>query len=659
MRRQLPFVLLAAIAVLALAWCLLDELELSPRDASNTRAPNAVVPANVTAAPPADDGANESRRQEGAPAPASDSNTTTKGLQLRVRLRGLHAKAPWTAPLRLSLDGRDEPRDQWLSFRDQRAPGADGLATFAVPDWCADAARQKGRLEARDPNYQMLQQRWDGAPDLAHELVVDVQVVGALTGRVLDHAGQPVAPARVVAFALRDGQPADTALATVNTREDGSYRLPAPPETPLWLVAVPMERPVGRMLETEDGGVPDSGALRVDLLPAATTATARIGEPTTVLDFVLAPASRITGSVKWVDGEAIVGAMLLAAANGAKRLPLQIVSGVTNGAFVERDASGRLFAGTAAVTDEHGEFELPGIAGATFEVRLLSLARTSAPTYFRPRPVQQAIAPQRVEFRLPRPVVLRALDGDTPVAQATLEIAGEPASGAITECRFVLATTLRVRASRERLRSRWRDIGPADAGTTIDLPLQAALTEVSIEFDGDFRVRNTVVHWRRDDGVEGREHLMRDDRPGAFQVFLEPGLYHVSAGPGGGERNGVFLLPSERDVEVGAETVSLRLPALFGGTFTVMATDSGGLYVAGTCQLHDRAGADHTASFRLENGGNNGRNGELLGGGTNTFTRVLPPGDYELMCDFGAHGAHREIVTIKPRETTDVRIRLP
>jgi hypothetical protein len=256
---------------------------------------------------------------------------------------------------------------------------------------------------------------------------------------------------------------------------------------------------------------------------------------------------------------------------------------------------------------------------------------------------------------------LRPLDGDAAVTQATLEIAGDRAlsSGANSEFRLVLGTTLRVRASRARLRSPWREIGPTDAGTTIDLPLQAALTEVSIEFEGDFRVRNTIITWRRDDGLQGREHLLRDDRPGAFQVFLEPGTYHLSAGPGGGERNGFFLLPSERDVDVGAEPVSLRLPAIFGGTFTVMATDSSGVHVAGTCELRDRAGTDCTATFRLENGGPSGRAGELLAGGTNSFNRVVAPGDYELLCDFGAHGAHRAVVTIKPREVSEVRIRLP
>lgn len=43
----------------------------------------------------------------------------------------------------------------------------------------------------------------------------------------------------------------------------------------------------------------------------------------------------------------------------------------------------------------------------------------------------------------------------------------------------------------------------------------------------------------------------------------------------------------------------------------------------------------------------------------NTFLRVLPPGDYELRCDFGPRGTHREPFRVRPREWTDVRIPLP
>jgi hypothetical protein len=45
--------------------------------------------------------------------------------------------------------------------------------------------------------------------------------------------------------------------------------------------------------------------------------------------------------------------------------------------------------------------------------------------------------------------------------------------------------------------------------------------------------------------------------------------------------------------------------------------------------------------------------------GTSVCTKVLPPGEYELLCDFGEYGAVRERFRITPREVTEVRVRLP
>jgi hypothetical protein len=141
-------------------------------------------------------------------------------------------------------------------------------------------------------------------------------------------------------------------------------------------------------------------------------------------------------------------------------------------------------------------------------------------------PLQQsAVAPQRLEFALPRPVLVVVRNGDATVAGAIVEVDGGPKlrTDRRGELRVVPTGTVRLRATHERLRSAWHEVGPGDARTTIELTLAADLVEVAIEFDGDFRVRNTTVQWRRDDGVEGREHLLRDDRPGAFRVFLDPG----------------------------------------------------------------------------------------------------------------------------------------
>jgi len=224
----------------------------------------------------------------------------------------------------------------------------------------------------------------------------------------------------------------------------------------------------------------------------------------------------------------------------------------------------------------------------------------------------------------------------------------------------VTAQPLRVQARHERLQSPWTPIEPRAAGTTIELDLAAALGEVAIEFEGDFRVRNTVITWRSEDGREGREHLLRDDRSGPFRLFLPAGRYHLTAGPGGGERNGVYLLPCERDVEVGAAPRQITFPAMFGGSFTVHATDSSGLYVGGTCRVVDASGKDVTDRFsvRTENGTDKGAWGELLPGGPNDFTAILPAGDYLLTFDFRDHGVREHRVSIKQRNVAEVRVRL-
>ena len=77
----------------------------------------------------------------------------------------------------------------------------------------------------------------------------------------------------------------------------------------------------------------------------------------------------------------------------------------------------------------------------------------------------------------------------------------------------------------------------------------------------------------------------------------------------------------------------------------------------GRCVLLAPSGEEVPVRFR-RNGGE-GTDGELLPDGTNACTRVLAPGEYELQCDFGEHGAVRERFRVTPREVTEVRVRLP
>lgn len=656
-RRRVLFAAVAAILAVALAWRLSREPEVAAPTAAAAHATRPGDDAATARESPAAASLPTGRAE--APVAPAEPDVRTLGLQLRVRLRGLHPDAPWTAHVGLDLDGRDEAADRWRDFDATSAVDDQGLATFALPDWLANATGQKGHLTANDPNYQELARSWQGTLDLTRELVVDVQVVGVLLGRVLDATGAPVPAARVVAFALRDADPVDAALASTNTRIDGSWQLLVPPGVSVWLLAAPMQAAEGtRRVSGRDGEVLDNDQLRSDLLPAAVAARARIGAPTTVPDLVLPPAAPVSGRVRWADGPALCDVCVEVVPDDGTLFALG------SGAFVQRYGDGRLAPGARARTDAQGAFVLPALPGAAVRVRLVDLGVAGEQGALAdPLPAQEAQPPQQLEFLVPRPILLRTRSGSQPIADARIELGNGRTlrSNRRGELALVAPVPCFVRASHERLRSPWRELGPGDAGTTVDLELVTARTSVSLEFDGDFRVRNTVVTWRRDDGVEGREHLLRDDRGGPFELFLEPGRYHLVAGPGGGERNGVFLLPDERDVEVGGDGLVLRLRATFGGTFTVMATDSSGAWVGGTSQLFDSTGADVTDRFRVQDGGRarEGRSGELLADGVNAFQHVLPPGDYELLCDFRDHGAQRQRFTIKPREVTEVRIRVP
>jgi hypothetical protein len=489
------------------------------------------------------------------------------------------------------------------------------------------------------------------APDGAATARVPEVRAGTLTGRVVDAANEPVAAARVGAFSLASGDARDGLLAFTNTDLAGRWQLQLPPDTPVWLVAVPMQPAAG-------SGGRDSGAIAAKWLPAATSVTVRRGEEAVVPDLQLPQAALVTGVVRWTDGAPIDGATVAGAPFGGATLTFP------DRVFVKRRGDGSVSPGAVSRTGPDGRFTLPAVAGTEVSLHLLDAGNDA--TLVSGGRMQDVVPPGAVEFRVPRPVLVRCRRDGIPAAGARLEIRHplrevpeRRQTNARGELSLVTFHSVFVSASLERTRSPGRELGVTDAGRTVDLELVATRTPVEIEFDGEFRVRNTIVSWQRDDGWRDEEHLLRDDRGGAFTVYLEPGRYEITAGPGDGERNGAFLLPVTRTIEVAGDPVAMRLPATFGGSFTVMVTDSSGAWVGGACELRDANGEDVTAAFRLQDTRRRGLPGELLAGGINAFAGILAPGVHELMCDFGVHGAHRERVVIRPREITEVRIRLP
>jgi hypothetical protein len=657
----LPRRLVVGSAILVLAaigmWFTRNELAAPPGPSSDGAAP--------VSGPTPVDGTVPTRDQE----PSTTERTTVPGLvsspsaaddplapRLHVRLRGLHPDAPWTMPLTCLLRGKDRVTGRFVGVQLDAAVAADGTATFVLPAW-APADLTNGLLTAKDANYRPLSEPVAAGVDLAQERVVDVQVAARLAGRVVDAAGTPIPAARVTAYALRGDEPLDGEVSHTNTRADGTWELQVLTGAPLFVMAVAMNPAAEASGAAErDLEVPDDETLRSDLLPASTTAVGGVGAPKRLPDLVLLAAVAIRGEVRWVDGEALPGVCVQGLPRDGRTLELY------HSTLVQRHPDGTLSPSVQAQTDPSGRFVLPASPRAGLDVQLVGLGERPL-HHLVQATVQPAVVGQPVQFLLPRPVRVRAVAAGVVVPGGQFEVDTWPRSfaGADGELSLVPNGHVRVRAGHEGRRSAWRALGPDDAGTTVDLELVPVATEVRLEFTGDVRVRNTTVQWRRDDGQAGRERLQRDDRAGPFRLFLEPGRYRLIASALGGELNGMFLLPCERDVEVGSVPLDLQLPAAFGGTFTVAATDPNGGLVGGRCTVHDAEGRDWTGTFTNWRAGHqiSGAPGELLHGATNRHERILPPGDYELLVEFEGQAAQRRYVTIRPREVVAVTLRLP
>ncbi len=591
------------------------------------------------------------------------------GQTLRVRLRGLHPNAPWTTKLNLFCEGSDAPARPWLNHVDAQAPDALGLATFSLPTWTETATRQKGNIGALDPNYQPTGVRWITELDLTQELVLDVQVVASLEGRVVTTRGEPVTAARISAFALENGVAGDGPVGQTNTRQDGGYQLRVPPDLQILLVASPMQ-PVslsGNVFTTTDGSTHDNGHARDDLLPATTSARGSVGTTTKVVDLILPDAALVRGIVRWTDERPIANARVWIRPLEGHALSL------SDHAAIRRTANGSFAPVTAATTDAEGHFRLPGLPGIPCRLELEKIEGIEVVGDYL---TVAATAPQDIELRVPLPLVLRAVHNGSPAPGAAIEIEADWPQSATGRLRWpdlrtdgngevrVVSTLLRlrVRATSESLQSAWLDIEVTPA-RRVALELAAlAQSELAIEFTDEFPVRNGWFSWVRSDGAEGRQGLVRDDSSGPFRLPLEPGRYHLHIVAAGSEREGLFALPIERDVVMTAAPQSLTLPVQIGGRFTVFATDSRGLYPSGTCRVLDASGGDRTAQFLCrddERGARVGEPGELLAGGPNEFSANLPPGVYLLDFGFAEHGGQQQRVTIKAREVTNVRLRLP
>lgn len=669
-RRPGSFVLAFLLASLAIAAaCEAPPLPADaapPPDAPAIAAPAPAEPAPTAPAPTAEpttpttasSASSAATEPQPPPVVATDSpiaQDPTPAPRFVVRLRGLRADLPWTDSIALYLKARTGDR----LFQTSRV--VDGVATFKLPDWAATDTTT-GRIVSDDGNHLPLRFSWDPPFDLTRELVLDVAAAAVLSGRVVDGNGAGVGAARVTVFERSAATP-DQELAHTNTTRDGHWRMQVPREGALLVVAAamvpaPQQRPVRAGEE-----VPDDGALRHDLLPATVNAEAVVGRATAISDLALPAADPFAGTVRWHDGRPVARAIVQAAPRGGRELELaQATAGMRPPPrlFLVRQPDGSVLPAARAVTDDAGRFTLPAGAGANLDVRLMQLDEFGDQILLAPGAVATITDGTIV---LPRPVLVRALrDGevDTDVA-FVVEGHRDAWPGTDGTTQVVPNGPGRVRAMGGTHRSAFRALGLADAGSTVDLELLPLRTALVLTLPTEVAIRALVLEWERDDGLSGRERVLPDEGATTVQMPLPPGHYRLVVTAAGISDATRFLLPSEHRVELDEEPVTVALPAVFGGSFRVVASDRSGAFVGGRLLLLDAQGVDRTPGFLPENSPEERARtvGELVAGGPNRADRVLPPGDYELLGEFDGHGPVRQRVQIRPREVGEVYLRLP
>ncbi len=662
-RTGLPKLLaLLVIATALLVWLWQGREPERPEPGASTPTP----PAVATGDPATADVDRTTQRDlvVDAAATGDGDEAAAAGPTLRVRLRGLVPAAPWTTELKIDFEGRDKSKDIYGDHEDRVEVAADGTAEFLLPSWVTEVTRRKLRIDAEDPNYRpTLVRLRDGAIDLDAELVIDVQAIGVLTGRVVDIRGEPVIAARVTAFAFEDGRLAPGELGTTTTSIEGRYHLEAAPDTPLSVVVVPMREAQisGRFLTGRHGAIADLGIPRADLLPTSVRATAALGSQGSLPDIVVGDAATVRGVVQFRDGRPIEKIKIVAMRAGrAAGSPSSRVSpNVDLG--VRRD--GTLDIVSTTWSDDDGRFEFAAAPGERLDLYLAEV-----PGMLLYHGMDQAVAttdpaPTTARVELPLPVRLRAMLAGSPATNATVRLRhGEPvACDDAGEVRLVTTQNVRVRAIAGRRSSPWTTVTASQSGTIVPLALDAEKTAVFIELEGEVPIRNAIFRWREGtrDQLEPRQ---RGDDSGPFCIYLPPGRHEVLIGPGPGERNGQFLLPQKQTIDVGTTDLRLSFPVKFGGRLQLHLTDATGRHIGETCRIFGPDGQQIRGMLSVDVDGIP-RPGRALNrlpeSGPATFGPLLAPGDYDVLLTFAGHPDERRTVRIQPREVTELHLRLP
>lgn len=637
-RRRILSALFAAIFALVLggtAWCFATRDE--PRiDAMNTNAAGSAARA-IDASTATASGDPE----ENATSAARTAERVAAPLQLlRVRLRGLHPDAPWTTPLRLDL-GAQGATQEFLKHAAEATVDAEGLATFALPSWWSTAAVFRVGVEADDERYQSFYRRLPTAIDPSVEASIDVVAMGLLEGRVVDSASQGVPRARISVFDVQGTVPVDRESVNCECDAAGVFR-----------VLVPLEAPVCIVARDAEGH---------DRLPASTRVLARGREPTRVADLRLADGVRAHGTLRWEDGAPIAGATLRLRASGTELHAGGDWGSEGSGTPIEVD-DGRVRSASAR-TLENGSFvfTLPDTDPVVVKVSRLYGSRLCGTFEQTLRAGTEAV------LTLPRPVTLQPTQEGAP---CTAQFEFDDRQPGETERHpgsvVMLARRVAVRAVEKSLCSAWTDLDPSHAGTTVALELAQQRTEVSLAID---RVEEVKLVRTECTDERGRHSAQRWNRRDPIALHLEPGRWQLAievwCGPPEWAQQPLVV---DRTIDVGTAPLRLEVPLERGGTFTVTASGRVGRFASGTFRVLDATGRDRSAAFTVhwisERPSHSAaalwsrRVGELVPRGTNEFGGVLREGTYDLLFDFVGYGKHRERVTIRAGETTEVKLRL-
>lgn len=566
---------------------------------------------------------------------------------LKVQLHGLHRDAPWTTELQIQLSDRGRRR-VFGKFEGSAPVGKDGRCDLPLPTWWQPSTRVKLRIQGHNPGYRDLTHRNLGNLPLLDMLMLDVKPVAELNGKVTDSRSEPIANARISAFAMQVGQPFGKAVGSTSTDENGGYLLHAPPDVPLMIIATAMQ--VSAMRWRGADGITDNGQLRGDVLPANLPVQLAINHPGTECNFTLADAAKITGVVQWADLEPVRGARVRFAGREGSKLEL------SPAATILWQQDGTMVAVGIANVDRSGRFTISASPGASLDLRVVDVNETLIVGELM---LYSVVAPVEQIITVPYPVTLRAVHQGQLVPYARMLMHGRQPQRAQADgtLRALVATNAMVRAERGALRSPWQSISSSQLQQTIDFDMANELSALHVEFESEFPIRNAAFHWKCDDGRELTERLHRGDNSGPFEMWLEPGKYELQVGPTTGERNGTFLLPITRKLHIRQMSATgsplrLDLQAKFGGKFVLQVLDENSQYLAGKILVRSARGKDR--ALQMTGDGEPGTFAAEL----TTCQDNLPPGPYELIINLGAQRVHTRYVTIKAFETSPVALRL-